>query len=183
MFRSSGNSAPRISENSDPRRLTAFPDPDAAMKAPRPAAKPIPSHVRDMTAALDSLKSESLAKQTQLESQIEAARQLQNQLDRLQREVDDSSDALAIGDSQRSDHESTILAVEHSVLSVWGRDDSARHISTPSHQSQRVACYTSVLVARAAIKDYDERVRPILAAQVTQAQEALSKFQQANRLS
>ena len=165
-------------------RLTAIPDPEQAMKDPKPTPREVPANVQKMTEALNELKSESFARQQALEAKIEAAQKVQDQLNRLQANVDEAADALLLADAQCASHRRSLAAMEaNDLILSWGRDDTGLRPGQRNAMERRLYDYQTVLVMRSAIEDYETRVRQILVERVTETQATLSKFQKTNQLS
>ncbi len=163
-------------------RLPEITDPDTHRETPAEPPRPTSPAVARMSQEIADLKLNSELQQAKLDEKIAAAEAIQSSLSRLQRNLDDAVDALVIGDAQAEGHRASFENLRSRVLTVWGKDDSRRHSSTPSHLNQRLKVYTDLAAHQAATIDYDEPVRPSLVERVGKAQSALDDFEQANSL-
>jgi hypothetical protein len=100
-------------------------------------------------------------------------RERQEQLDRLQRQVDEARDRLSRAEDFKSFAVQRITHLQQALLDLWGKE---RVVTNVDPTNQAIDCYNTVLTLRSAIDDYP-RIKRHLDAELSAATKKLADFQ------
>lgn len=122
---------------------------------------------------IQRLRREAAAKSAEADQKIEAARQLQYELEALQTRVDNASDRYARAETQAAGFESALIGARNSILITWGNNSGNPFLANPD--------YSAIAKLESAVADW-ARVEKILKGEVASAEAALKAFQQSHKL-
>jgi prefoldin subunit 5 len=113
--------------------------------------------------------------QTQIDAiraQKSKQREVQEQIDRLQRQVDEVQDRVDRAEQTKSFFAQRITQLQQLLLTIWGKD----RVLNVDPTSQALDCYTTISTLRAAIEDYP-RIKRHLDAELSAAKQRLAQFE------